>query len=100
MAAAGGFPQQALQPLAFVAAADPPEGRAIAAHAFCQRLGTLALGQGQEHPCPFDFKPRPPTTAGKSLQSRQIVVSHGGNMRFASTHGIASDLRYFCIRKS
>jgi hypothetical protein len=88
--------QEAGQTLVLIAAADPPDGRAVALRADGQEVDRLSGSDTQDDLCPLDLIPGEGSTVGDLLQDRGIM---GGDLqcpRFTATHGTTpvAEVRY------
>src|ERR1700687_1776993 len=88
--------QEAGQSRVLVAAANPPNRRAVALRAEGQIVDRFSGSDAQDDLCPLDLIPGEGSTAGALLQERGIVGSNLQNQRFATTHGTTpvAEVRY------
>src|ERR1700682_2107403 len=88
--------QEAGQSRVLVAAANPPNRRAVALRAEGQIVDRFPGSDAQDDLCPLDLIPGEGSHAGDLLQERGIVGSNLQNQRFATTHGTTpvAEVRY------
>src|SRR4051812_40916949 len=79
--------QEAGQPRALVAAADPPDRRGIVLGLGGQGLNRFPGGNAQDDPRPLDLEPGERPTTGDVLQDRGIMGNDLQGTRFSTTHG-------------
>jgi hypothetical protein len=73
-----------------VAAADPPDGGAIALQAVGDLADALSGGHGQDDPGMLDLEPSQATVVRDELQDRNVRSGEGQRARLSTTHEYAS----------